>query len=199
MTEPAAALETAAAVAPERRVRPLGRLLLIVLALAVVWAVGYFSGLTESFTPELLRQRVLDAGTLGIAVFIVLFSIGQLLQVPGVVFVAAAAFTWGGVPGTVISWVGAVVAVSVSFVVLRTAGGGVLDALEKPMLARMLKHLYNRPFVVMLAARAAFMSSPLLSSALALSGVRFRDHLSASALGMAPHVAVWSVVLNLVL
>jgi uncharacterized membrane protein YdjX (TVP38/TMEM64 family) len=174
------------------------RLAGIIVVVGVGVAVGVASG-AHRLTHDELRDFVLSMGAWGALAFIGLFVVGQILQVPGFVFVATAVYAWGSVLGGPLALLGAVIAVNVNFMMLKTLGGSALRAIDRPRLTRMLERLDRRPMTVMITARVIFMTSPVVTTTLALSGVSFRAHFVSSAIGMAPMVAGWTIALHLAL
>lgn len=182
---------------PARRVRPYLRLFGFVLLVASGWAFIFATGLIDSFQEEKLRALVTQAGSFGVLLFVAAFVAAQILQLPGSVFIAVAGVAWGWSLGATIAWAASVIAVSVNFALVKTVGGDVLIAMDRPLIAKILRHLHTRPRLTVLVARALFMTSPWLSATLALAAVRQRDHLLASAIGMAPQILIWTVAADL--
>jgi uncharacterized membrane protein YdjX (TVP38/TMEM64 family) len=162
------------------RYRPL---LLVVLFVGLL-AVGKFTGLTDQLDAERIRQEVAAAGALGGLLFVVIFAIGELVHVPGMIFVAAAALAYGPYQGFVWALFGALVSVSLSFVVVRGVGGQALAKLEKAWIQKILAHLDRRPVLTVAALRSVLWLAPGLNYALAMTRIRFRDYLLGSSLGL---------------
>ncbi len=181
----------------ERRVRPWLRLLGLALLVAGGWAFVLSTGLIDSFEEAKLRALVGDAGVYGVLVFVVAFVGAQMLHLPGSVFIAVASLAWGWSAGSAISWAASVIAVSVNFTFVKAVGGDMLVAVDRPLLDKILRHLHQRPRLTVLVARAVFMTSPWLTTTLALAGVSRRDHFGASALGMAPQILLWTTAVDL--
>lgn len=80
---------------------PFLRLLGVLLFLGLILAIFEITGLRGHFSLEFLRQTILDNRVGGLVVFILVFALGNLIQIPGWVFLAAAVLalgrTWGGV------------------------------------------------------------------------------------------------------
>jgi uncharacterized membrane protein YdjX (TVP38/TMEM64 family) len=151
------------------------------------------SGLHEDFSTARLRETIAVSGSLGVGVFMLLFCAGQIVQIPGNAFIAAAAFAWGWWQGAMVCVVAATVATCVSFAVSRLVGGD-LRGTDKPLLQRILAPLEQAPLRTMALARLVFMTAPPLSTGLSLSGVRHRDHALATVLGMTPSIFLMSYV-----
>jgi uncharacterized membrane protein YdjX (TVP38/TMEM64 family) len=178
--------------------RPPRRWRLLALAAVVVatLVVGRASGATESLSVEGVRRAVEDAGLVGLVLFVALFAVGELLHVPGLVFVAAAVAIWGPVAGGLAASAGALVSLVTSFAVVRGVGGSHRPAPRWAFLERLLAGLERRPVATVALARAVFILSPPVTYALALSPVRFRDYLVGSALGLVAPLTVAVLVFD---
>jgi uncharacterized membrane protein YdjX (TVP38/TMEM64 family) len=174
--------------------RPWARMALVVVVVVGLWVGGTAFGLVDNLTQERVRQMVEASGFWGALVYTAAFVLGQMMHMPGLLFVAAATFAWGGVIGGLIAAVAATIAVAVNFAMVRTVGGGALVEMKRPSIEKLLLNLHRRPMLTMIAARVFFLTSPLLSTMLALSGVRFRDHAIASGLGMLGPILVWAII-----
>ena len=117
------------------------RLLLLAAFLIGVYALGRATGFTDQLTVDGIRQSMRDAGLAGFFVFVVTFAVGQLLYIPGFVFVAVAGLAYGPVWGSVASIVAATISVGVSFVIVRTIGGQPLRQIKQPYLKKWLDRL----------------------------------------------------------
>jgi len=194
--EPSEPLRGPVAAVEAARIHPRSRLLLLGLAAAVLFVVGRLSGLSHSVSPESLRALLADAGVLGVLLFVVVFSLGLLAQLPGMLFITVAVLVYGRELGTVIAVGGAIVAVSVSFFVVRRFGGSALSEVSSPLVRRLLAQLDTRPLRSVILLRAVFGVAPFLNYALALSSLGFRDYLIGSAIGMTPTIAVVAAILH---
>jgi uncharacterized membrane protein YdjX (TVP38/TMEM64 family) len=175
------------------------RLALVAVLFAGLLLAGKLSGADKNLDPERLRAIVLGAGAWGVLVYFAAFSAGQLVQVPGVVFVAAGMLVYGKLFGSGVVWVGCLVSVSVTFAVARTVGGTPFAEIGGPRVKRILARIETHPLVTVIALRVVFMTSPPLNYALALSRVRYRHYLLGSALGLMPMVAAAALLLDVVL
>jgi len=75
-------------------------LLGVLLFLATVLAIFELSGLRDHFGLKFLKGRILDNEFTGLVIFVLLFSLGNLIQIPGWIFLAAAVLTLGEVMTT---------------------------------------------------------------------------------------------------
>jgi uncharacterized membrane protein YdjX (TVP38/TMEM64 family) len=165
---------------------------LVAVTLLLMW-IGHVTGLTEQLTRERIQATMSELGALGFLAFVAAFAIGELVHVPGVVFVVAAMFAYGPGMGSVAGLVGATVSVTVTFFVVRLVGGQPLGDVERPFLRRMLAQLDRRPVTTIIVLRLLFQMLPALNYGLAMSKVRYRDYVVGSALGLVPVVLVMAL------
>lgn len=175
-------------VTPPRR--SLLRPLLLLLAMVALWLVVGRSEWARSLSAESLEQTVTAAGPWGVLVFFAIFAGGQVAQLPGVIFIVAARLAFGPALGFVAAYVGSLLAVTVTFAVVRAAGGQPLESVSFAPARRWLGRLEAKPVQTVALLRAVMLLSPPLNYALALAPLRPRAHLAGSALGLVVPVAV---------
>jgi uncharacterized membrane protein YdjX (TVP38/TMEM64 family) len=188
--------EALAAEVVRRRMTPRLRLALLTSAVVLMFVTLRVTGIVDSLSPESLRALLAGAGVLGVVGFVLAFSVGLLAQLPGLLFIAVAVLAYGRAMGAVVALVGAVVAVSVTFVVVRRFGGSALAEIESPFLRRALSQLDSRPLRSVIVLRVVFGVAPFLNYALALSSLGFRTYLIGSVIGMTPPIAIAAVILD---
>lgn len=137
------------------------------------------------------------AGIGGVLVFVAAFSVGQLLYIPGFVFVAVAGLAYGPVWGSIASIIAATISVTVSFFIVRTIGGQPLTQITQPFLKRWFDRLEQEPMRSMIVIRLFLWAIPPVNYTLAMSGVTFRDYILAAVIGMTPPFVVISVLFGL--
>ena len=135
--------------------KPWARLVLLALFLLGVVAIGKMTGFTDGLTVNGIRESMREAGVGGFFVFIATFCVGQLLYIPGFVFVMVSGLAYGPLWGSFASLIAANISVAVSFVIVRTIGGQPLAeiSIKKPFLQRPLDHLEDRPIRSMNGSR----------------------------------------------
>jgi uncharacterized membrane protein YdjX (TVP38/TMEM64 family) len=175
------------------------RIVLLVAVLVALYVVGKTSGVIDSVDVETVRRTVDEAGALGVVIFVVIFAVGELLHVPGIVFVVAGLLAWGRTLGFAFGMVGSLVSVSLSFFVVRGVGGRALASIERPIVKRMLARLDARPIQTVFLLRLLLFLAPALNYGLALTRVRYRDYLAGSALGLAIPLALVALLFDWVL
>ena len=134
--------------------------------------------------PERIRALLEAAGVWSVPVFVVAFSVGQLLRIPGPIFVGIAILAYGRAIGTLAAVLGAMVSVTVSFIIVRTIAGQPLAYVQRPIVRRLLSQIDKHPVALVAILRLIFQTAPPLNYALAMTQVRLRDHLIGSALGL---------------
>jgi uncharacterized membrane protein YdjX (TVP38/TMEM64 family) len=118
------------------------------------------------------------------------------LHVPGLALVAAGVLAWGRLPGGVLAYLAAIIAMTLCFLTVRTIGGSPLGELKHRHARRLLQHLEDRPIRTVALVRLVTWLSPGMTYALALSPVRLRDYVLGSALGILLPVAVFISLLG---
>ncbi|MBY0275075.1 VTT domain-containing protein [Candidatus Binatia bacterium] len=189
----------ALASAPPRRLHARHRILVLAAVAGMIFVAAHASGIDRSLTPEHLRALLAGAGVFGVVVFVVVFSVGLLAQLPGLLFIAVAVLAYGRTMGALVALGGAAVAISVSFFVVRRFGGSALAEIENPWLRRVLAELDTRPLRSVIVLRAIFGVAPFLNYALALSSLGFRDYIIGSIIGMAAPITIAAVLLDVAL
>ncbi len=156
----------------------------LVLVLGGVYYLAETAGLLDQASPEGIRDLVAQWGGYGVAVYLIAFTLGQLVYVPGMFFVVAGSLIFGGVNGFLLSMLGAVLSVSLSFFVARFLGGTPLANPQREWLKRVLRRLDTNPVSSMFILRLLVSTAPWLNYLLGMSSVKYRDYLLAAVLGM---------------
>lgn len=187
--------------APEDTQAPSGKAALwrvgaLAALLLGAWAVASATGLDQHLTTDAVRAAVAEAGFWGIPIYLGLAVLGALIQIPGMVFIAAAIVAFGQIQGSALGMIGALLAISTSFLVVRGVGGKPLGAIRSERARKLLAGLDRRPIRTTALLRLFFFLSPPLTYALALSNIRFRDYFLGSLLGLVAPLAVVTSLFN---
>jgi uncharacterized membrane protein YdjX (TVP38/TMEM64 family) len=108
------------------------RLIAVMLFLAILFAVFRLTGLNEHFTLASLQQKILANRLEGLLVFVLLFALGNLIQIPGWLFLAAAVLTLGRDLGGVATYVAACISCVATFLIIRFVGGDCAAPVGQP-------------------------------------------------------------------
>ena len=153
------------------------RLLLVIVFLLSLFVLFETLGIRAQFSLDALQALILMHPVAGLLLFILLFALGNLIQIPGWVFLAAAVLALGRIYGGIVTYVAACVSCIVTYITIRYLGGNALRELNNPLARRLLSGLDRRPLASIIILRMLFQTVPALNYALALSGVRFRTYL----------------------
>lgn len=164
------------------------RLIILLAFVAALYVLVKNSDLAALSDTQAIQEAVYNAGALGILLFFAVFSLGQLLHMPGLVFVAAASLVYGEVWGFMIAMAGACIAISSVFYIVRFIGGKPLAQPNHRWLKYLTSGLESRPFRTIVLVRLVFSTGPWLNYALAMSSVNYRCYISASFVGMLPQI-----------
>jgi len=169
------------------------RLFAVLAFLALLLAVFQLSGLRDNFSLAFLHQKFLENEASGLLIFIVLFAVGNLVQIPGWIFLAAAVLALGEVWGGVATYLAALVSCAFTFWLIRLLGGDALRQIKGNWARRVLAQLDARPVAGVVLLRTLLQTAPALNYALAMSGVRFRDYFIGTLLGLPLPITLYCV------
>jgi uncharacterized membrane protein YdjX (TVP38/TMEM64 family) len=173
------------------------RLVILGVLIVALLLVAHLTGFTASFSQARVRSLIQSTGSWGILLFIAAFAIGELLHIPGLVFVGAAVLAFGRVRGAMLSYAGAIVSISVTFTFIRAVGGQPLGMIRNRRVQAMLARLDQRPILTVALIRLITWLAPATNYVLALSSVRFRDYFIGSAIGLALPVSVLAALMGI--
>ena len=174
-------------------VRRYERLLGVGLFLFVLVTVFEISGLRDHFNLVFIRQLMLQHRIGGLMLFVLLFSLGNLIQIPGWVFLAAAVLTLGRAWGGAVTYVAAVTSCAFTFVTIRALGGNALRLLKNRVAVRILRELDAHPIGSVALLRILFQTAPALNYALAMSGIKLRTYLIGTLVGLPVPIALYCI------
>ncbi|MCF8151289.1 MAG: VTT domain-containing protein [Sulfuritalea sp.] len=174
-----------------RSLRRYQRLIAVVLFLGVLFVAFEISGLREHFSLEFLRQRIDEHMVSGLLIFVLLFCLGNLIQVPGWIFLAAAVLALGKMWGGIATYIAACMSCIFTYLSIRWIGGAALRKLDNRIVRRLLGELDARPVRSILFLRILFQTVPALNYTLAMSGVGFREYLIGTLLGLPLPIALY--------
>ena len=159
--------------------------------LALLLITVQVSGLRDNFSLDFLVHQILAHQTAGLLAFVVFFSIGNLIQIPGWIFLAAAVLTLGKTMGGFATYVAACTSCVVTYLVIRLIGGDALRQFDSKLALRIFKHVDANPVRSIALLRLLFQTVPALNYALALSGIRFRHYLLGTIIGLPVPIALY--------
>ena len=160
------------------------RLILVVLFVVLCAAIFQVSGLKGHLNLAFIQQKIVENQTTGLLIFVLLFVLGNLVQIPGWVFLAAAVLALGQTYGGLVTYIAAVVSCVVTFLTIRFIGGNALREMDNKIAKKLLARLDAKPVLSIGLLRVLFQTAPPLNYALAISGVKFRNYVIGTMLGL---------------
>ena len=156
----------------------------VLLLTAVLLLLVRYTSLGHHFTLNAVRAQLSGAQWQGLLLFGLLFVLGNLLHIPGLIFLGSAVLVLGRVEGGLITYVAACVSCAITFLGVRLVGGNALFALRNPLAQRLLRQLHTHPLRSMVLLRTVFQTMPTLNYTLALSGISFGRYMLATLIGL---------------
>lgn len=163
------------------------------LFLLILFAVFELSGLRDHFNLPFIREVILHHPLGGLVLFVALFSLGNLIQIPGWIFLAAAVLTLGRMWGGVVTYAAAIVSCALTFITIRAVGGDALRLVKNRTAMRLLDRLDAHPVSSVALLRTLFQTAPALNYALAMSGLRLRPYLAGTLIGLPLPIALYCI------
>lgn len=157
---------------------------LVLLLLLLVWAVFERLGLRSQISVETVRQSFQQHWLLGLASFALLFALGNLVHIPGWVFLAASVLALGRTWGALATYVAACLSCLTTFLVVRLVGANALRSMNGRTARRLFARLDAHPVRSVFVLRLMFQTLPALNCALALSGVSLGAYMLGTVLGL---------------
>lgn len=166
---------------------------MVFLFLVIIIMIFQISGLKDHFNLLFLQQKIKQNLFDGLIIFIVIFSLGNLIQIPGWIFLAAAVLTLGKTWGAAATYIAAIISCMITFIIIRYLGGDALRQIKNKIAIRLLGKLDEHPIGIIFLLRILFQTVPALNYALALSGVKFREYLFGTMLGLPLPILLYCV------
>jgi uncharacterized membrane protein YdjX (TVP38/TMEM64 family) len=166
----------------------------LVLRIAVVLLLGcavgalYFTPLREYMTREHVRELVaqLRGVWYGPIIFIVTYAIGCVVAVPATVFILSAGVIWGWQLGGTYSFLGGLLGATLSLLVGRFVGEGLLERFGKlgRAVAKQVDHAGFRSLLIL--RLIPLFPFAVMNYGCGVAGVRLLPFIAATAVGLAP-------------
>jgi uncharacterized membrane protein YdjX (TVP38/TMEM64 family) len=169
---------------------------IFVLILGVIFYIKQFTPIGEQMTAENLRNLIGPMGFWGILLFIGLFSVGTIFQVPGWLFYSTAFMLFGSLKGGMIAYVGSVTAVVMSFYFARAIGGNMLAKIKNKRIQNILAKMDKNPVLIISFLRSFLWVSPPLNYALAFTNVSDRKYIIGSTIGLTVPAFIFALGYN---
>jgi uncharacterized membrane protein YdjX (TVP38/TMEM64 family) len=155
-----------------------------------------FTGFRQNFSVPFLRQTLLENQWEGLSLFVLLFALGNLAQVPGWIFLASAVLVLGKLNGGLATYLAASISCAVTFLSVRLVGGDSVQQLRGKLAKRLLSRLHEHPIRNVILLRTIFQTLAALNYALAMSGISFRQYMVATLLGLPMPIAAYCLLFD---
>lgn len=170
------------------------RLAVIIGLVVTLIVIGKFTEIGEWFDLENIISSIKETGYWGLLMFATLFVIGSFIQIPAMLFVLAAIITYGQIEGTIVGYLGVVLAMIVNFLVIKTLGGKLLHEIRNKRVQQLLLKMDARPVSTIIVLRLILWAAPVLNYTLAMTGVKSKDYIIGSTIGVIVPVMVFSIL-----
>lgn len=167
------------------------RILSLLLLLIVLLALVEVSGLRRNLNADYLRAALEANLYRGLLLYIALFCLGNLLHIPGWILLAGAVFSLGKLWGGVATYAAAVLSCCLTYFFIRAIGGDALRIIHNRWVVKILHRLDTHPVASISLLRVLCQTMPTVNYVLALSGVRFRDYLLGTLIGLPLPIALY--------
>jgi uncharacterized membrane protein YdjX (TVP38/TMEM64 family) len=158
-------------------------IILVVFVASAVYAVR-FTPVKDYLTPEALGRFLDAAGLWAPLVFVLFYTVGVCLFVPGTLLTGLGAAIFGAYWGFLYVWVGAMAGSSAAFFIGRTLGREFAASLVGDKLKKYDDAIERNGFATVLYLRLVYFPFTPMNFGMGLTKVRFWDYLSGTALGI---------------
>jgi len=166
-----------------RKISILKALLLVVLIVAAL-GVFRFTPLREFLTVERLSRFLDAAGIWAPIVYILVYTAGVCLFIPGTLLTTLGAALFGPYWGFIYVWVGAMAGASAAFLIGRTLGREFAASLIGNRLRKYDDSIEKNGFATVLYLRLLYFPFTPMNFGMGLTKVRFRDYFVGTGLGI---------------
>ncbi len=163
---------------------PKKKLLYIVAFFVALYLMMEISGLRSQIAPGAIKEIFLRHTVLGLFFFCLAYSVGNLVYIPGWIFLVGAVLALGKEWGGMASFLAALCSATISFFIIRSVGGTALRSLNNKWADRIFSHLDQRPILSVAILRLLFQTLPAINYALALTDLRFRHYMIGTLIGL---------------
>lgn len=167
--------------------------LFLVVVLVVVFAALY-TDVSQYSSPERLRSYLAFSGQYAPLIFIAAFIAGLFLRIPGFAFIILAAVVFGKFPAMIYSFIAIAAGTSLTFFIARFFLCDTVSKMEIRGVRGLNEKITRRGFLTVFLLRLVFFLMPPVNWVLGVTGVKYRDYLLGTILGVSPGVILFSFV-----
>ena len=164
--------------------RPLIKALFLLAFIVAAVLIIRFTPVKSYLTREALGQVLESAGNWAPLLFILVYTLGICLFVPGTLLTALGAAIFGAYWGFLYVWVGAMLGSSAAFWIGRTLGREFAASLIGDRLKKYDEAIERNGFATVLYLRLIYFPFTPMNFGMGLTRVRFRDYVFGTGLGI---------------
>ena len=146
--------------------------------------LGELTGLRASFSLASIEVLFSENLILGTLFFCLAFSLGNLLYVPGWIFLVAAVLALGKEWGGATIYIAALISATIVYFFIDLLGRGALRGLNSKIADKIFSKIDQYPILSVAALRLIFQTAPPLNYALAMSQIKFHHYLIGTIIGL---------------
>jgi uncharacterized membrane protein YdjX (TVP38/TMEM64 family) len=169
------------------------KLLLLVVLLAAAVYYFRFTERGREVTPEYVLNSIEAHGPVSARlIYIAVYIAGTVMLLPGTVLSFAGAVLFGAYQGTLYTWIGATVGATLAYLLARALGRDFVERLFGGRFAAFDKSIREHGFIGLLIIRLLpFFPFNAVNFGCGLTGIRLRDYVLATAIGIVPGTFVY--------
>jgi uncharacterized membrane protein YdjX (TVP38/TMEM64 family) len=172
------------------------RILAVPIFVMSLVLIAHLTGIRSQINLIYIKSLFDDQTFISTFGYILVFTIGNLIQVPGWLFLVAAVLTLGTVPGYLLTLSAAMVSTIVGFFLIRFIGKDSLEKVKFSWVKKIIKHTKESPIRNTVILRFIFQTAPPINYALALSGISFKNYLLGSIIGLPIPVFIYTFFID---
>jgi len=166
-----------------KRIAAMKAVVLVIFIAAAIYVVR-FTPVKDLLTPDVLANFLETAGFWAPLIFILIYTVGVCLFVPGTLLTVLGAAIFGPYWGFLYVWLGAMAGASVAFWIGRTLGRDFAASLIGESLKKYDGAIERNGFATVLYLRLVYFPFTPLNFGMGLTKVRFRDYFFATGFGI---------------
>jgi uncharacterized membrane protein YdjX (TVP38/TMEM64 family) len=142
---------------------------------------------------ENMQHMVAKTGVWGVFIFIGIFVVSAILNVPGTPFLLLAILLFGYWQGALFAYIGTSLGAWATFYIGRKVGGMALSEITNPTVRNLLAEVETKPIRTLIVLRILVQLSPIVGYTLALTGIKARQYIVGNLIGILIPVVVLSI------
>jgi uncharacterized membrane protein YdjX (TVP38/TMEM64 family) len=158
-------------------------MIFVVFIVAAILVIR-FTPVKNYLTAEMLGRFLQGAGVWAPVVFMIFYTVGVCLFVPGTLLTGLGAAIFGAYRGFVYVWIGAMMGASAAFFIGRTLGRDFAASLIGDKLKRYDDAIERNGFATVLYLRLIYFPFTPMNFGMGLTKVRFWDYVAGTGLGI---------------